>query len=237
MVQPIALTGITPIKHANISDDVYAVLRREILRHDYPPGHRFDLNDLSSRLRVSRTPVKEALHRLEGEGLVDNLPRRGTFVTTPDRRNIDEGYGIRLALELHAADAVVRSLTLAQLAGLRSVQARMRDLLDAPDFGAVVEQYIQLDQTFHTDIMALAGNRRMVGIYKIVGGPLQLARILSQFSADDFRRYTEVEHDAIVRALEARDVSALKAAMTAHILRAQRRVVASLGGQPPPENS
>lgn len=237
MAQPIAVSGIAPIKHANIRDDVYAVLRRGILRHDYPPGHRFDLNDLTSRLRVSRTPVKEALHRLEGEGLVDNLPRRGTFVSTPDGRNIEDGYGVRLALELHAADAVVRAITPAQLARLRSVRSGMADLLEAPDFGAVVEQYIQLDQTFHIDIMALAGNRRMIDTYKIIGGPLQLARILSQFSADDYRTYTEVEHDAIVQALDERNVSALKAAMTAHIVRAQQRVLKSLGGPHPTENS
>ena len=64
MILQTAPAGILPINHGNIRDDVYAVLRRGILRHDYPPGYRFDLNDLSTQLGISRTPVKEALERV-----------------------------------------------------------------------------------------------------------------------------------------------------------------------------
>ena len=224
MIPKNGIAGIDPINHANIRDDVYAVLRRGILRHDYPPGHRFDLNDLSARLRVSRTPVKEALHRLEAEGLVDIHPRRGTFVTTLEAGVVADGYGVRLALERYSAEGVIRAVTDSDIARLKTIRAKMKALLDAPDFSRAVEQYISLDQDFHTDIMTLAGNRRLVEIYRTIGGPLRMARILSRFSAADYRMFTEPEHDAIMGGIETRDVEALRMAMTQHIERALGRV-------------
>ena len=228
MNQNHAPAGILPINHGNIRDDVYAVLRRGILRHDYPPGHRFDLNDLSAQLGISRTPVKEALHRLESEGLVDIFPRRGTFVTILDATDIADGYGVRLALERYAAGGVVCEVTDADIARLNQIRDGMRDLLDAPDFSTVVEQYILLDQDFHVGIVSLARNRRLVEIYRTIGGPLHMARIFSRFSADDYRNYTEVEHDAIMHAIVARDEAALCDALTAHIARARGRVSKSI---------
>jgi DNA-binding GntR family transcriptional regulator len=228
LIHQSAPAGILPINHGNIRDDVYAVLRRGILRHDYPPGYRFDLNDLSTQLGISRTPVKEALHRLESEGLVDILPRRGTFVTTLDATDISDGFGVRLALERFAADAVVEQVTEADIARLNEIRRRMGDLLVVPDFGSVVEQYILLDQDFHVEIISLARNRRLVEIYRTIGGPLRMARIFSRYSAADYRTYTEVEHDAIMQGILSRNVIALCAAMTAHVVRAQARISNSL---------
>jgi GntR family transcriptional regulator, rspAB operon transcriptional repressor len=224
VIQQTAPAGILPINHGNIRDDVYAVLRRGILRSDYPPGYRFDLNDLSVQLGISRTPVKEALHRLESEGLVDIFPRRGTFVTTLDAADIADGFGVRLALERYAADFVVDQVTDADIARLNEIRRRMGALLDAPEFASVVEQYILLDQDFHVEIISLARNRRLVEIYRTIGGPLRMARIFSRYSAADYRTYTEVEHAAIMQAILARDVVALCAAMTAHVERAQARI-------------
>lgn len=219
------MKDIIPINHANIRDDVYELLRRGILGHDYPPGYRFDLNDLSARLRVSRTPVKEALHRLETEGLVTIYPRRGTYVTTLDPQEIADGYGVRLALERYAAESIARNTTDADVARLWADRREMRALLDAPDFAAVVNDYISLDQSFHVDIVDLSRNRRLVDIYRTVGGPLHMARILSRFTVGDYLKFTEPEHDAIMAAIERRDAIALADAMTAHVERAKRRIL------------
>jgi len=217
--------NIRPINHVNIRDDVYNLVRRGILSHDYPPGYRFDLNDLSRRLQVSHTPVKEALHRLETEGLVHIYPRRGTFVTTLDARDIAESFGVRLALERYSAESIVRDVTDADVTRLRGILREMRKLLNVRDFAAMIETYIARDQDFHVEIVALGRNSRLVEIYKTVGGPLHMARILSQFSADSYRNHTEPEHDAILKAIDKRDPGALAKAMTEHVERAQRRIL------------
>jgi DNA-binding GntR family transcriptional regulator len=213
------------VNHVNIRDDVYELLRRRILSHEYPPGHRFDLNDLSTQLGISHTPLKEAFHRLSTEGLVNILPRRGTFVTTVDPREIDESYGVRLALERYAAALVVREVTPKDLACLRGILGEMRQLLDAEDYQAVVQKYIVLDHEFHVGIIALAQNRRLVEIYRTVGAPLQMARVLSKFTAADSKKYTEPEHKSIMQALERREAKALAQAMTEHIERAKVRIL------------
>ncbi|MBX7213171.1 MAG: GntR family transcriptional regulator [Thermoflexales bacterium] len=219
---------VAPIVHPNIRDDVYDHLRRAILGHVYPPGQRLDLDELSTQLGVSRTPIKEALHRLEAEGLVTIAPRRGTFVTDIDVTALMDGYGVRLAFELYAADAIVAAITDADIARLRGILDEMHALLEGPDFGSAFEKYIILDQHFHSGLIALAGNRRMDEIYSTIGGPLHMARILSRFTADDYLRYTEIEHQAILRAAIARDAAALKTEMANHIKLARQRVLARL---------
>ena len=87
----------------NIREEVYKLIRQRILDHNYPPGFRFDLSELETQLGISRTPLKEALQRLEIEGLVEIRPRRGTFVSQIDTQELMDNYGVRHALELYIA--------------------------------------------------------------------------------------------------------------------------------------
>src|SRR5712692_5955504 len=131
--------------HANISDGVYEFLRRRILDHEYPPGYRFDLSGLADELGISRTPIREAMHRLEAEGLVDILPRRGTFVTTIELQEIAEGFDVRCALERFAAEIAACVATDEEIAHLRAILSEMRQLLAVVDYQSVVQKYIALD--------------------------------------------------------------------------------------------
>ncbi len=228
-------TTMPSVRRMNIRDDVYDLLRGGILNHSYPPGHRLDLDELSQQLQVSRTPVKEALHRLEGEGLIQILPRRGTFVSALDATNIAESYDVRLALERFVAQTVVRNISERDVQGLRDMRTRMQALLQEPNFTSAVERYIKLDQEFHNHIMTCSGNARLLTIYRTVGGPLQLARVLNKFDVADYRNCTEPEHGAILKSIESRDGAALQAALTQHIERAKARVLARISQPMPAE--
>ncbi|MBN8638206.1 MAG: GntR family transcriptional regulator, partial [Anaerolineae bacterium] len=76
--------GLSPVAVPNLNDVVYHLLRERILTRGFVPGERLDLDDLATRLQISRTPLKDALNRLTVEGLIEIQPRRGTFVTKPD---------------------------------------------------------------------------------------------------------------------------------------------------------
>jgi GntR family transcriptional regulator, rspAB operon transcriptional repressor len=216
---------IKPIARPYIRDDVYTLLRNGILYNVYPPGHRLDLDELEQQLQVSRTPLKEALHKLESEGLVQILPRRGTFVSEIDPKNIVESYDVRLALELFIAPIVVQKIDADELAQLREIRQQMHNLLIGSESDDTIERYIHLDQDFHVQIVQTSGNDRLIEIYRTIGGPLQMARLYQKFDRTVYLRYTEPEHDAILRALEERQDAALQAAFDAHVRRAKGRVL------------
>jgi DNA-binding GntR family transcriptional regulator len=224
-------------RHTNIRDEVYALLRRRILSHEYPPGFRFDLRDLSARFGISQTPMKEALQRLEMEGLVTIVPRRGTFVATFDTLGMAETYDVRLALERFVAPAIARNVAGEDLDQLGSLLGRMGDLIHSPDAKAKLPEYVGLDFDFHCRIVALARNKRMEEIYAQVGGPLQLARVMVDLGTEVYLRFTEVEHAAIFAALEARNAAALSAAFTEHVERAKIRLSAWFARRGPPSGA
>ena len=103
--QELKLTPVT------LRDEVYDLLRERILSLRYPPNFRFDLSALEEQLGISRTPLKEAMQRLEAEGLVDIRPRRGTFVTGFDPQDIAESYDVRRVIECAAAETLAAYVT------------------------------------------------------------------------------------------------------------------------------
>jgi DNA-binding GntR family transcriptional regulator len=220
-----AESPIKPISRPSIRDDVYVLLRNGILNHIYPPGHRLDLDELEQQLQVSRTPLKEALHKLESEGLIQILPRRGTFVSEIDPKNIVESYDVRLALELFIAPIIVQKIGADELARLRQILQQMHELLTGSESDDTIERYIDLDQDFHVQIVQISGNDRLIEIYRTIGGPLQMARLYQKFDRAVYLHYTEPEHNAILQALEDRQDAALQAAFDAHVQRAKGRVL------------
>src|SRR5881409_2907395 len=105
----------------NLNERVYDELRQRILTRQEPSGAKLSLHSLADELGVSRSPVHHALTRLVSEGLLTVRPRRGYFVTPVTAHTLAEGYDVRLALELHAAEGTVGRLRPRDLQQLRSL--------------------------------------------------------------------------------------------------------------------
>jgi DNA-binding GntR family transcriptional regulator len=215
------------LRLVNIRDEVYEVLRQRILNHEYPPGFRFDLSELETQLGISRTPLKEALHRLEAEGFVEIRPRRGTFVISIDPQEVAENLEVRRALELYAAKIAPDEATDGDIAELHALVEDMRRLFEANDYAAVVDEYLALDRKFHQFIVSLTRNKRLMDIHEQVDGYMQIARIQQKFSISELRD-TEAEHEAIMQAFEGRDRQALMQATDEHIEAARTRILEAL---------
>ena len=97
----------TALQGANLNEQVYDELRVRVLTRQHPAGAKLSLHALASELGVSRSPVHHALTRLVSEGLLTVKPRRGYYVTAVSAVALAEGYDVRLALELHAAERTV----------------------------------------------------------------------------------------------------------------------------------
>ena len=117
---PVALTGV------NLNEQVYDELRTRILTRQEPAGAKLSLHALADELGVSRSPVHHALTRLVSEGLLTVRPRRGYYVTSVTARAVAEGYDVRLALELLAAERAIERPDQRRL-------ARFAELLEATD--------------------------------------------------------------------------------------------------------
>ena len=107
---------------------------------------------------VSTTPLKEALSRLAGDGLVEIVPRRGTFVTTLSRRDIAESFDVRRILEVYAIGLAAQSCTDAQIAQLCELVNRMWEVVNVRDRTKTYKRYTELDRAFHQLVVECSGN-------------------------------------------------------------------------------
>ena len=139
------------LPRANLNEQVYATLRSRILAREHGPGEKLSLHELAAELGVSRSPVHHALTRLVSEGLLTVKARRGYFVSPITTRVLVEGYEVRLALELHAADVTVET---AEDERIEELGARLAATAEAISH----EEWDTANAAFHETQVALAGN-------------------------------------------------------------------------------
>jgi DNA-binding GntR family transcriptional regulator len=207
------------VNQTRISEQIYSFLRDEIVSGRLAPGERLNLDELTERLKVSRMPIKEAVERLAGEGLLEVQARRGTFVSRLDPVELIEIFEVRCALEVLAGRKAVERVTKADIEKLRALIAAMEQTAGKAD----VRTHLNQNAEFHELIIALAGNRKLLETYRRLRTPIHVAGI--HYHTDnwvDRVAQEQREHRAVVRALEQRDAEAVERALTQHITRASR---------------
>src|SRR5918999_2558359 len=147
------------ISRASLNEQVYETLRRRLVRCDVGPGVKLSLHELAAEVGVSRSPVHHALTRLVAEGLLTVKSRRGYYVQALTAKTLEEGYAVRLALELHAAEVAVGKSSPAELAGFR-------ELLEATTEAVSHEQWDAANAAFHEYQVDLAGNTLLSRFYR-----------------------------------------------------------------------
>jgi len=133
-----------PLEISSVEDGVYRTLRQEIGRLDLAPGERLRLEDVAGRLDVSLTPVRHALRRLESEGLVVSIPRRGSRVASLSLEEIEEIQALRLGLETFLARAGAEVCTDAALAEMEDARGEMERAFRAGDLSAYLGSFWSL---------------------------------------------------------------------------------------------
>jgi DNA-binding GntR family transcriptional regulator len=196
------------LPRANLNEQVYDTLRQRILAREHGPGAKLSLHELAAELGVSRSPVHHALTRLVSEGLLDVKARRGYFVTPVTAHALVEGYEVRLALELHAADVAVDTAADEQI-------RRLRRRLDDTEAAISHEEWDTANAAFHETQVDLAGNSLLSGFYRELSVNLMMQVIRGGRVERDEHLVTE--HEAIVLGFEARDRDATRTAITRHV--------------------
>lgn len=218
-----------------LSDHVYSQLKGLIMSGHVPPGDKLNIEDLSRRLKVSPTPVREALARLESEGLTTKLALRG-YTTTHllSDGEIRDLYDLRLMLEVPSAGRAATRIDLDGMAALsRELDSAARPPAEEDDYESY-RALIDHDARFHDLILSIAGNDMVTRAFDRTHCHLHIFRLTYR---GRFGEQTVAEHRTLVEALVRQDPHAAEAAMRAHLTRARDRVLADIAnpaaGDPP----
>ena len=201
-----------------LRDRIHDRLRSAILSGELSPGTPVIEAELASRLGASRTPVREALRRLEAEGLLEPRGQRGSIVRELKVDEVECIFEIREALESLAARRAARSIREADLEKLAQQVEAMRASIDDPDR---MERH---DTAFHDLIFASANGERLKRMLTDLREELITYRYLS-LADPDRRRATIAEHEAILAALRAHDEHAAAQRIGTHIANARAAVL------------
>jgi DNA-binding GntR family transcriptional regulator len=209
---------------AKAAESAYGVIRAGILSGELTRGERLREEVLAERIGVSRTPVREALRRLNAEGLVDFEPNRGARVTAWSERELEDLYEARALLEGYGARMAASRITEEELGELAAI-ARTMSAIAATD-PARADEMTALNGEFHRTIVRASRNAQ---IDTLVRGLMELPLIYRTFQHYSPERMSASQHhhNELVDALRARDGEWAEAIMRAHILAARSTVVES----------
>ena len=189
------------------TDLVAALIRELIITGELAAGEQLRQRDLAQRFGVSQTPVREAMRRLESEGLVVGDTHRGFTVVEPDDGPVEENFQIRAALESLGASLAARKIEAAGLARLQVLNDRMRALAD-DDPG-----YADLNREFHFTVYSCAGSPLLLTLMRLLWASLHGGPRVLRSHAESAR-----QHDAILDALRSGDAPAASARTYQHIM-------------------
>jgi DNA-binding GntR family transcriptional regulator len=206
----------------SLHDEVAAQLRERIFSGELTPGTFLDEVKLAEQMKISRTPLREALKVLSVEGLVRHEPRRGCFVNQVTEQDLDEIFPVIALLEGRCAFEAAQHATDADLAALEDLHQKLSRHAKARR----INEYYATNFTIHEAIITLAGNRWLAGVISDLRKIVKLAR-LQQLHAPGRLDQSLSEHLAVFAALKARDPEGAEAAMRTHLTR-QREALREL---------
>ena len=232
MTMPMTKLQFQPMMESRpIREIAYEVLKQAIISGEIPAGERIVETDYAERLHISRTPLREALRKLERDGLVEYVLRRGVVVRAFTIADVEEIYTIRNALEMLTLPAIIEKATEEDIASLRAQLREMDDLIAAKDFDALSP----VTRAFHRSLTNICGQNR---ILRVIEGQDEF---ITRFSAMAIRQEDRLleahrEHYRLVELVEARDLEGFTDLMHAHIERSKVKCLEALAIQRQSQN-
>ncbi len=214
---------LVAIEHSPVGQSVYRALQDLLARHHFAPGEKLNVEALSRDLGVSRTPVWEALKKLEMEGVVRTRPRKGVYVAALDADKAREIYVVREAVEGLAARLAARNITAAELRALE----RSLDAQEAAAAAADVAAMSRADIEFHNIVVEAGRNETLTRILRSLYGQILILR-LQTLNLKDRIRPSLLEHKRIFAALKSGDPDRAETAARQHIQMVLRDAMAVL---------
>jgi DNA-binding GntR family transcriptional regulator len=206
-------------KPKGLTEWAYEMIKDLILTLQVAPGTQLQIENLAEQMGISRTPVREALLRLEQEGLTRVVPRVGVFVTDTNKRDLEDLYELRELLESRATEEATTRLTEEDLDHID----RLLEVSESAIGEGNVDKFLETEIAFHAILTEHARNRRLVGIMDSLRDLTYRWRILSLQSPENIR-LSLIEHQNIANALRQKDSTLAGTLMGDHIRAARDRI-------------
>ncbi len=208
-------------KSISIADQIFEQLERDILSGKYARGELLTELRLSEELGVSRTPIREAIRRLEQENILEEAGRGVTVVGISQEDMLDM-YEIRIRIEGLAAEWAAKRISAEELAGIRDTVELQRYYTEKKD-GNHSDQIKNLDSRFHEQVYRACGSRALMDTL------LNLHKKMTKFRMASVSKHSRAlqsveEHEAVLAALSEHDGMAANEAMTRHVINARDRM-------------
>jgi DNA-binding GntR family transcriptional regulator len=218
------LKGIRPVgKPRSVGDAVYDALKTAITKGDLPPGQRLVERQLSLRLHTSRIPIREAIKKLEKDGLVEKLLKRGFVVKSVTEAEIEETFGIRSVLESYAARLATERLTDVLMKGLGKTIQAYKDALANND----AEQMMTANAQFHELIYKASGSEKLHALINMFKNYISRYR-KTLLTTREFAKVSLEDHIRMLEAMSARDKEKVEELVRKHILRGKDIIVGEM---------
>lgn len=206
-----------------LSEEAYDVLRSAILGGRLAAGARIVEADIARQMATSRSPVREAVRKLEHEGLVEYVPRRGTVVVGLSRDDVADAYQLRAHLEAYGARLAATRATPEGLARLLELIQQMRECAAVQDLDGLVAA----DVEFHRQVCRASGSRRLLQLWETLN-PTRWTLVTGLRVSDLSLEQIAERHWPILAALESRKPDTAETIIRTHILELGQRVLAGL---------
>ena len=201
-----------------LSAGLYTELQKDILSGALPDKSKLTEQAVCKRYNVSRTPVREALRQLEADGLIENIPNRGAYVTGLSKRDISDLFDLRALFEVQAVEWAIKRMRSEEIDSLAEVMEFMEFYTLKEDAAKV----LSFNSRFHSLIYEGTGNRKLQRSLEVYQTYLKYSAPHRSYTESDLKTILE-EHRAIYEAFESRNAAAGRKAMEYHMEQSKLR--------------
>lgn len=214
---------VTMNEYLPLRDVVFNTLRHAILKGELEPGERLMEIALAQKLGVSRTPIREAIRKLELEGLVVMVPRKGAEVADITEKDLRDVLEVRTALEELSIELAMKNITQEELEQLRSANHTFAKNSEGGDLIKIAES----DVAFHEIIYNSTGNKRLIQIINNLREQMYRYRLEYIKDKSSHERLVQ-EHNRIIEAIQKDNVQDAKAAIKLHVENQEENILKSI---------
>jgi DNA-binding GntR family transcriptional regulator len=211
---------VIEIARVALHHQVVQRLRAMLVEGRIPPGAKLNERVLAEQLRVSRTPLREAIKLLATEGLVDLLPNRGAVAVKLTEADVLHSFEVLAGLEAMSGELAAERITDTELAEICALHYEMKAAFTRRDLAG----YYHLNAKIHDAINAAAKNPVLTGAYQRINARVQSLRFRTNQDEAKWKRAMK-EHDRMIEALQARDAAALRNVLAEHLQRKRDTVL------------